>query len=193
MILSSGDTFRGYDRWSAQYDAGDNPMVAATAWVLDTRPLALDGARVLELGCGTGRIAARVLDGGPLGYVGVDGSAGMLEVARARITDPRATFVHAELTDVGSFGAPFDLALIVLVLEHVVDLTRPFAAIARALRPGGVLRVVEIHPALVDSGTVAHFRDPSADGGEVRFTSVAHPVASMTRALEAAEGPRITA
>jgi SAM-dependent methyltransferase len=187
MILSSGDTLRGYDRWAAQYDAGDNPMIGATDWALDARPLVFDGARVLELGCGTGRIAARVLAGGARSYVGVDGSAGMLDVARARVAaDPRAAFVHAELAAVPPLGEPFDLAVVVLVIEHVVELAAPFAAIAGALRPGGVVRIVEIHPDLVETGTVAHFRDASAEGGEVRFTSVAHPVASVVRALEAA-------
>jgi SAM-dependent methyltransferase len=187
-ILSPGDTLRGYDRWSAHYDGGDNPMIAATAWALDARPLELAGARVLELGCGTGRNAARVLAGGAAAYVGVDGSDGMLAIARARAGagDPRCTWLHADVLATAPLpiaAGGFDLALVVLVLEHVRDLAPPFAAIARALRPGGVLRVVEIHPDLVGAGTVAHFHDAAAGGGEVRFTSVAHPVASITRAL----------
>lgn len=43
-----------YDRWSAFYDAHDNPMVSVAAHVvgaLDNVP----GQDVIEFGCGTGR------------------------------------------------------------------------------------------------------------------------------------------
>jgi SAM-dependent methyltransferase len=176
-ILDPADTLRGYDRWSAHYDAGDNPMVAATAWALDTRPLEVAGARVLEVGCGTGRHAASILAAGARAYVGVDGSPGMLAIARAR--EPRATWHHADLAALPPLGDPFDVALIVLVLEHIADLRAVFRAVTAALRPGGLLRIVEIHGDLVAAGTVAHFHDTS----EVRFTSVAHSPPTITAAL----------
>ncbi len=159
-------------------------MVAATAWALDTRPLDVVDARVVELGCGTGRHASRLIAEGARAYVGVDGSAGMLEIARARTRDARCTWELAGLEAVPELGEPFDVALLVLVLEHVVDLAPPFDAVARALRPGGVLRIVEIHPELVGAGTVAHFHDDQ--GAEIRFTSVAHPVDEVVGALEVA-------
>lgn len=182
-VLPPAATLHGYDRWAAHYDRHDNPMVAATEWALDARPLELAGARVLELGCGTGRHAARVLAAGARAYVGVDGSAGMLEVAR-RDRDPRCTWVASALDAVPPLGEPFDAALIVLVLEHIVELAPVLAAAAQAVREGGALRIVEIHPDLVARGTVAHFHD--ADGPEVRFTSVAHPVQALVAALTAA-------
>jgi len=184
-LLSPTDTLRGYDLWSTQYDGGDNPMIAATAWSLDARPLALRDARVLELGCGTGRNAARVLAGGARAYLGVDGSAGMLDLARARVADPRCAWKLAALDHEIALGDPgsFDVALIVLVLEHLRSLSPLFATAARALRPGGVLRIAEIHPSLVGAGTVAHFHDGAR---EVRFTSVAHDLVGLQRQLSGA-------
>jgi ubiquinone/menaquinone biosynthesis C-methylase UbiE len=182
-VLTSDDTLRGYDRWAVRYDGGDNPMIAATEWAFDARPIAWKGMGVIELACGTGRNARRALDGGARAYVGVDGSRGMLDLARARVDDARCTWVHAEMT--APPAGLHDVALIVLALEHVADLTPVFAAVARVLRPGGSLRVLEIHPELVASGTVAHFYDPASDR-EVRFTSTAHPIASMRAAIEAA-------
>jgi SAM-dependent methyltransferase len=178
------DTLRLYDRWAAGYDALDNPMVGATGWALDRVPLGCAGARVVELGCGTGRHVTRILDDGAAAYVGVDGSPGMLAIARARRADPRARFVEADLaTSLPLPDAGFDLALVVLVLEHVRALAPLFGEVKRLLRPAGRLRIVEIHPDRVAAGMVAHFRD---DAGEVRFDSVAHPVDALAAALEGA-------
>jgi SAM-dependent methyltransferase len=183
-ILTPGETLDGYDVWAAQYDVNANPMVAATAWALDRWPLGAAGADVLELGCGTGRNVARVLDERARSYVGVDGSAGMLETAQRACSEPCVRFALGELdAELPVPVAGFDLALIVLVLEHITDLAAPLAGIHRALRAGGTLRIVEIHPELVASGTVAHFQHAE---GEVRFTSTAHPIASLRAALAAA-------
>jgi SAM-dependent methyltransferase len=184
------ETLRHYDRWAAGYDAHDNPMVAATGWALDRDPLDCAGAAVVELGCGTGRHAGRVLDAGAVAYVGVDGSPGMLAIARGRCADPRARFVEADLAAPLPLAAgSFDLALIVLVIEHVSALDALLAEVARLLRPGGRLRLVELHPERIAAGTVAHFRDAA---GEVSFASVAHPVPALVAALGRA-GLRVAA
>ncbi len=179
-------TLRDYDRWAPSYDHHDNPMVAATAWVMDRAPLAVAGARVVEIGCGTGRNLARVLAGAPASYLGVDGSPGMLAVARTRAEarDPRVSFALAEVAagvPVADGGA--DVALIVLVLEHVAALAPLGAELARIVAPGGHVRVVEIHADRIAAGTVAHFQ---VDDGEVRFTSAAHPPAAVAAALTTA-------
>jgi malonyl-CoA O-methyltransferase len=189
--LAPEDTLAGYDRWAGSYDAMANPMVAATELVLDRAPLGCAGQDVVEFGCGTGRNVARVLREGARSYLGVDGSPGMLARARAEIADPRATFVEGDVHGAIDLGARFDLALIVLVLEHVRDLAPLFASVRRALRDGGRLRIVEIHPDLVADGTVAHFED---GGAELRFTSTAHALdalaAELTRAGLALETMR---
>lgn len=64
------------------------------------------GARVLDAGCGTGRVAIRLAE---LGYdcTGVDNDASMLHVARA--TAPDLPWLLRDLADLGDLGAPFDL------------------------------------------------------------------------------------
>jgi len=178
--LAPEETLAGYDRWAGSYDAMANPMVAATELVLDRAPLDCAGLDVVELGCGTGRNVARVLAGGARSYLGVDGSPGMHPRAHAEIADPRVRFVDGDLHGTLDLGARFDLALIVLVLEHVRALDPLFANLRRALRDGGRLRIVEIHPDLVANGTVAHFDDA---GAEVRFTSTAHAPDALAAAL----------
>src|SRR6478672_10113430 len=91
-------TKEGYDRWAASYDAADNPLVAMAALALGHASRHWAGARVLELGCGTGRNAGPILDAGARQYVGIDGSPAMLARARERLAgDERARFAVADL------------------------------------------------------------------------------------------------
>lgn len=178
------DTLAAYDRWATHYDHDDNPLVAATGWVLTHAPLPVAGARVVELGCGTGRHAAPLLAAGAIAYLGVDGSAGMLARAQARVADPRAAWLTADLAALPPCPGPrFDRALIVLVLEHVAAPAALFAALAGWLAPGAVLRILELHPERIAAGTAAHF----VDGGvEHRFASFAHEPEALIAALTAA-------
>ncbi len=182
--IAPADTLRAYDEWATHYDADDNPLVAATGLCLRARPLEVAGMRVVELGCGTGRNAPTVLAAGALAYTGVDGSAGMLAEAQRRVSDSRASWLQAELAQLPQprqADGLHDAALIVLVLEHLTELDGVFGALARWLRPGATLRMLELHPDRIAAGTVAHFHDEH--GVERRFTSTAHPVAELHAAL----------
>ncbi|MFE9056981.1 class I SAM-dependent methyltransferase [Streptomyces mutabilis] len=101
------------------------------------------GARVLDAGCGTGRVLIQLAQ---LGYdgVGVDQDASMLAVARRNA--PRLTWLQADLADfdpaAAGVGSGFDL---VVAAGNVFPLLAPgtesavAARLAQALRPGGLL------------------------------------------------------
>ncbi|MBK9385722.1 MAG: class I SAM-dependent methyltransferase [Planctomycetes bacterium] len=180
--LPHEETLAGYDRWSQTYDATKNPMVAATAFALERWPFEVAAEDVVELGCGTGRHVEAILRAGARSYTGVDGSAGMLEVASRCVRDPRVRWVRAPLQALPDADHSFGAALLVLVLEHLEDLHAAFLEIARVLRPGGRLRVLEIHSDLLLTGTNAHFED---DGVEVRFASFCHTGDEIATALSA--------
>ena len=75
-----------------------------------------------------------------------------------------------------------DLVLCCLVLEHLEVLRAPLAEARRLLRPGGALRIIEIHPFLSLGGVAAHF----ADGDEeVQMPTVAHRFADYLNAFAA--------
>jgi SAM-dependent methyltransferase len=173
-----------YDRWAQTYDVVDNPLVAAAGVALEAHAARFAGARVLELGCGTGRNAAACLAAGAAAYVGVDASPGMLATARARFADePRVTWLAADLLAGAAAacadGGRFDVVLICLVLEHVADVAPAIAAAAAALAADGRLIVLELHPALHERGVGAHFRDGDV---EVRLPSLRHDAAELTAA-----------
>jgi SAM-dependent methyltransferase len=182
-FLAPAETLAGYDRWSRSYDADGNPVQEATSWVFDRTPLACADCDVVELGCGTARHAPRAIAEGARSYTGVDGSLGMLQIAGAHVRDPRVGFAHADLMQPWLPNRTFDLALVVLLLEHLPSLDPLCETLARVIRPGGRVRLVDLHPERLAGGSLAHFQDGAT---EVRFASAAHPVAALAAALEAA-------
>lgn len=95
--------------------------------------------RVLDLACGTGATARAVLEvlPGDGEVVGVDGSAAMVEVARAVVADRRARFLVAPASRVERVVAgPFDRVLINAAFGQFPARRPVVAAVARLLAPG---------------------------------------------------------
>jgi tRNA (cmo5U34)-methyltransferase len=105
--------------------------------------------RVLDLGCGDGRLTALVLEAYPESTaVCVDMSPPMLEAAMARFEgDPRVTFLTHDLDDPLPFDAgSFDAVITSLAVHHVSDERKRalYAEIAALLTPGGGFGNLEI-------------------------------------------------
>lgn len=91
------------------------------------------GRCFLEIGIGTGRIAAPVVQAGG-DVVGIDISLGMLQVAQARHLDQLAV---ADMMALPFADASFDAVLAVHVLHHASDWRLAMRECARVLRRGG--------------------------------------------------------
>jgi trans-aconitate 2-methyltransferase len=124
--------------WNApSYERVSAPLEAMGRDVLDRLDLRGD-ERVLDAGCGTGRVTATLLERLPRGEViAVDGSTAMVEQASARLGD-RAQVFAADLLEL-QLGAPVDAILSTATFHWISDHDRLFARLHAALKPGGRL------------------------------------------------------
>lgn len=143
-------TREAYDALHGEEDWAEHPDREFLEWpAVESLLPDLDGARVLDAGCGDGTFAARLCDRVAT-VVGVDASESAVREARERFeaVDVNAEFHRAELPDgLERFDAgSFDLVLSQLVLGHVEDWRPVFAEWFRVLRPGSHLVFSADHP-----------------------------------------------
>jgi ubiquinone/menaquinone biosynthesis C-methylase UbiE len=104
-----------------------------------------DHARVLEIGCGTGPVAA-VLAQWPrvAEVVGIDPSPGLLEKARAlRGAIRNLSFQEGDGRSLAFENATFDTVVMHTLLSHIPSPDRVVAEAYRVLRPGGWLAIFD--------------------------------------------------
>jgi trans-aconitate 2-methyltransferase len=129
-------------------------------------------AQVVDLGCGTGELTARLhehLD--PADTVGLDSSAAMLEKAR-QFEHGRLRFVFGDISDFEADGR-YDVVFSNAALHWVADHPRLLGRLRQALRPGGQLAVQvpanHDHPSHALAFEIAHetpFRQAMSDAGD---------------------------
>ena len=156
-----------FDQWAEIYDS-------VYSYVREDIPFYVEEARrsggpVLDLGCGTGRVAIPIAQAG-VAILGLDSSAAMLGVARRKMHGIQGggslTLVQADMRDL-SLDRKFSLAIIpfrgFLSLLTVEDQILTLHNLKGHLAPGGKLIFNIFVPdlnMLVQEGDVAyHFRD----------------------------------
>lgn len=142
MNGETGLDYRFDTRVAAQYDAlrGHPPDVSADIGRTIAARMG-EGARVLELGVGTGRIALPVASAG-CEVFGVDLSSHMVAALARRIEAEGQTGIHLAQGDITALpfrAGVFDGAIAVHVLHLVADWSGVLARVGRLLRPGGTL------------------------------------------------------
>jgi trans-aconitate 2-methyltransferase len=124
--------------WNApSYERVSAPLEAMGRDVLDRLDLTGD-ERVLDAGCGTGRVTAALVERLPRGeVVAVDGSQAMVDETRARLGDAAEVFA-ADLLDL-RLDRPVDAILSTATFHWIGDHDTLFARLHAALKPGGRL------------------------------------------------------
>ena len=131
----------------------ENPLVnrIAGAELLLDRAGVAPGMRVLDVGCGPGRItlpaAQRVGANGDV--VALDIQAAMLQRLQEKLEARNVTNVrllHAAAGEGKTEPESFDRALLVTVLGEIPNKAAALCEIYRALKPGGILSITELFP-----------------------------------------------
>lgn len=139
-----------YDEFAAAYSQ-ENETSLLNAWY--ARPAMVDlagdveGRRVLDAGCGSGPLAADLLQRGAV-VSGFDLSAGMIDLARERLGEEVDLRVADLAGPLPYEDAGFDVVVSSLALHYLPDWGPALAELRRVLRPGGRLVVSVPHPAV---------------------------------------------
>lgn len=171
-----------YNQWADQYDANENKTRdldrLATQKILSKYSF----DKVLELGCGTGKNTAWLLEQGAE-VIGVDFSEGMLEKAREKIRSPKANFLQADITKAWPAEIPqVDLATCSLTLEHISDLDFVFQQAYQKIGQGGLFFICELHPFKQYIGSKARYE--TSDGVQELEVYVHHISAFLNAAKQ---------
>jgi trans-aconitate 2-methyltransferase len=128
--------------WDAQaYDRVADPQARWGRMVVDRLPLDGD-ERVLDAGCGTGRVTELLAARLPRGHVvALDASPAMIEAARQRLAPfgDRIEYLVADLSRALPITEPVDAILSTATFHWLADHDALFANLADVLRPGGWL------------------------------------------------------
>ncbi len=135
---AGADRYDSHSRWLA----GMHRRTAARVAAVLPR-----GGRLLDIGCGPGRLLAQVAAQRPdASLTGVDLSERMVELATARLGGDagRARVLRGDAAALPVPDGSADVITAVLTAHHWEDLTRGVDEAARALAPGGTVLVVEM-------------------------------------------------
>ena len=137
MTTDYDQVSRGYDERYERYEYGG---IAETLLAhVGTGP-----KRVLEVGCGTGHWLAFLQEQAGCSVVGVDPSAGMLEKARAKVSERQLAKARAESLPFPD--ASFDRVVMVNAVHHFADARKAFLEARRVLNDEGCVLSIALDP-----------------------------------------------
>ena len=140
---SSGQQAAAYDRWYSQWLTAelDDEVFPYHQAALAVGGEPYKGARVLDIGCGDGRLARQLALRGAHEVVAVELSAVGLSLARRRNADltDKISFHTGDIESIPEPAASFAVVYCCEVVEHLLDPVAGLSEISRVLEPDGAL------------------------------------------------------
>jgi malonyl-CoA O-methyltransferase len=151
-----------YDEWSERYDTDENLTRDLDRHVTREVLAGQHFDSILELGCGTGKNTAFLVQIGTQVHA-LDFSQGMIERAREKVKTENVKFTVTDLTQSWPCeDEACDLIVCNLVLEHVEDLSFIFSEASRVLKENGKFLIDELHPFRQYEGKKARYNSGEA-------------------------------
>ncbi len=158
MARSCVTVQEGYERWAPIYDRLPNPLLALEERQLKSMLPPIEGKRVLDLACGTGRWLAWLMSSGARSGVGSDFSPAMLAGAREKSTICKR-LVQADCRFLAFDDAAFDIVICSFAVGHIREVQHAARELARVAAPGADIYISELHPQAHEAGWRTGFRD----------------------------------
>lgn len=171
-VLDKAAVSRNFSAAAGVYDGAAAAQDEIAEGLVGRLPPRFSPARVVELGCGTGLLAARLLRRFPCTSLrGLDIAPGMVETCRQRFAaERRARFEVADAEDPHSCAGPVDLVVASCSVQWFADPEGTLRRWGRTLAPGGL-----VSAALLVGGSYAELdaAHRTAVGGP--FPGLAYP------------------
>lgn len=135
---------RFYDKIAACYGPAMSLLPPWLSYIRRALPCVSSSGRILEIGPGPGVLLQELAAGHDLA-VGVDLSLGMIRQAKRRLAgaDRSAELVQGDLIHLPFGDAVFDGVVMTFVLSAVPEGVAGLREVARVLRPGGLVSLVD--------------------------------------------------
>jgi len=155
-----------YAKWAATFDTTDSAIVALETRILGSRMPRVEGKRVVDIGCGTGRWLAWAVERGARA-AGLDLSPHMLREASRKFT------CAGRLVEADALRSPFrdgcaEVVISTLAIGHLRPIRAALAELARIAAPGASVIVSDFHPDALRRGWKRTFK---SDGETVEVES----------------------
>ena len=138
-MIDKKDVIEFFDRCAPGWDADMVVDDSIVNIILDNTGVH-EGARVLDVGCGTGVLVPFYLRRGVASVTGIDISPRMIEIARSKFNDGKVSFVCAD-AETDEVGQDFDCIVIYNAFPHFSDTDRLLGNLCGMLGKGGLLTV----------------------------------------------------
>ncbi|MFC9222289.1 class I SAM-dependent methyltransferase [Streptomyces hygroscopicus] len=130
---------QSFDRFALDYDRFVSLLPGQnTGWLLG---LGLKGKRALDVGCGSGHAVEALADSFEE-VVGLDLSAPLIEIAKAKRARPNAHYVVGDVFGLKDEDG-FDLVYSHTMLHHLEDYRAGLEHVKNLVRPGGTVALVD--------------------------------------------------
>jgi malonyl-CoA O-methyltransferase len=147
-------TLEAYERWAPVYPpVAHNPLMRAEQRsMLEVCPN-VEGGRVLDLACGSGRYSHLLREANAAQVVALDFCLPMLE--QVAVSDR----VCASMMQLPFLPAVFDAVVSGLAVGHATDIRQWMYEVSRVLRPQGNLLYSDFHSEAIRAGMTRSFKD----------------------------------
>ncbi|HEY2580710.1 MAG TPA: methyltransferase domain-containing protein [Mucilaginibacter sp.] len=164
-----------YDLWASNYDSQPgNLMLDLDEIVFSNllKNMEITNKHVADIGCGTGRHWAAILEGKPASLTGFDVSAGMLNKLNEKY--PAAhTYQIIDNTFLNIDDASYDVIISTLTVAHIENLEEALRAWCRILKDKGEIIITDFHPDALASGGKRTFKYRNV---QIAVKNFVHPI-----------------
>jgi len=176
--LREKGSVEAYDLWSENYDAQPgNLMLDMDEGVFSAllEGIDLENKQIADIGCGTGRHWAKILENKPLYLTGFDVSSGMLSRLQKKIPQAHACKITDDLfSDIPD--AKYDMIISTLTVAHIENIAEALQAWCRILKNDGDIIITDFHPDALALGGKRTFEHHKTQIAVQNFVHYVHDI-----------------